>query len=403
MAKLNKEFVHTAVVLGMFETGLGVVRSLGKKGVKVFGFDFKRDIGFYSKYITAEICPHPLDKQEDFVRFMIKFADGCKEKPALFITSDNFLLSVSRNIKKLSDHYLINMPKPSLIESISDKHKQYLLVEKGGIPVPKTYLPKSINALKKLADDIEYPVFIKALEVNSWREHISSTLKGFVVKNKDDLFHNYELIFRKNCSAIIQEIIKGPDTNNHKVCLYINSKKEVLAGFTLFKIRQDPIHFGVGSCVESRINRELMNLGIELFKKIGYIGVGSAEFKRDIRDGQYKLIELNPRYWQQNSLTEKCGLDFAFINYLDLIKQNPKSQKSFREGVKWVNIYMDFNSFLSYRKEKTLKFTTWLKSLRGPKIFSDFAWNDLKPFFYEFRFGLKLFKIPKYLFKRIFG
>jgi predicted ATP-grasp superfamily ATP-dependent carboligase len=40
---------------------------------------------------------------------------------------------------------------------------------------------------------------------------------------------------------------------------------------------------------------ELLALGKAFFKKIGYRGVGSAEFKLDDRDGTLKLIELNPR------------------------------------------------------------------------------------------------------------
>jgi predicted ATP-grasp superfamily ATP-dependent carboligase len=57
---MNKK--NPAVVLGMFETGLGVARSLGEKGILVHGFDFKKDIGFYSRYVEAQLCPYPLEK-----------------------------------------------------------------------------------------------------------------------------------------------------------------------------------------------------------------------------------------------------------------------------------------------------------------------------------------------------
>ena len=50
---------NLAVVLGMFETGLAVGRSLGRAGIKVLGLDSVRKIGFYSKYIEARICPDP--------------------------------------------------------------------------------------------------------------------------------------------------------------------------------------------------------------------------------------------------------------------------------------------------------------------------------------------------------
>lgn len=392
---------NVAVVLSMFETGLGVGRALGRKGIKVYGFDFKKDSGFYSRYIDARLCPDPLDEMIDFIQFLIDFSENFESKPVLFIAADNFLLSVSRNREKLVKYYLFNLPSKQVIESISNKYEQFILAEKAGIPVPKTYFPEKISDLNSLSTLLQYPVFVKALDVNIWRKNISGTQKGFVINNGEELYDRFREIFNRNCTAIIQEIVVGDDTSNHKVCLYVNANEEVLAGFTLFKVRQDPIHFGVGSCVESRYDEELMNLGFELFKKIGYLGVGSAEFKKDVRTGQYKLIELNPRYWQQNSLTEKCGLDFAFINYLDLTGSKQTPSFTFKDGIKWINIYMDFNSFLGYRKEKTLKFGNWLKSLRGPKIFSDYALDDLMPGLYEIKFGLKIFNLPKYIIFKI--
>ncbi len=55
-----------------------------------------------------------------------------------------------------------------------------------------------------------------------------------------------------------------------------------------------------------------------LFTKIGYRGVGSAEFKLDPADGRLKFIELNPRYWMQNELAAFCGAIMALAQYLDL-------------------------------------------------------------------------------------
>ena len=69
---IEKEMLkrNPAFVLGMFETGLAVGRSLGRKGVKVIGLDFKKDIGFYSRYILGQLCPHPIEKEQEFIDFL---------------------------------------------------------------------------------------------------------------------------------------------------------------------------------------------------------------------------------------------------------------------------------------------------------------------------------------------
>ena len=77
----NKE--NPALILGLFETGLAVGRSLGRHDISVYGFDFKKDIGFFSKYIQAKICPHPLEQEDEFINFLLNFGKDqkCKQDP----------------------------------------------------------------------------------------------------------------------------------------------------------------------------------------------------------------------------------------------------------------------------------------------------------------------------------
>ena len=385
----------------MFETGLGVGRSLGRKGISVIGLDFKKDIGFYSRYINGYICPHPIEEEKDFVEYLLKFGREQKVKPVLFITSDDFLFSISRNRKPLLKYFLINFPEEDIIESILDKFQQYRLAHRVGILVPKTFFPKNLSEVEEIKNELSYPVFIKAQDVNLWRKNISKTIKGFIVMNEFELITKYQMIFNNGSNAIVQEIIKGPDTNHFKICCYISKKGNILLSFTLQKIRQQPIKFGVGAVVQSIHYPELMKVGEKFFSEIGYRGVGSAEFKLDERDGKLKLIELNPRYWQQNILSEKCGMNFPLIDYLEVTGQNPEPKFKFCKGIKWVNIYMDFDSFINYRREEGLTLNEWLKSLKNRKVFSDFASDDILPAFYEIRFGKRLFKIPQYIFRKI--
>jgi len=398
---MNKN--HIAIVLGMFETGLGVARSLGRKGVKVYGFDFKKDIAFYSKYVKAKTCPHPLNEEKQFIQYLISFAKTKHKKPVLFITSDDFLISVSRNKKTLEKYFLINLPENKLIESIADKYKQYELAKAAGIELPQTFALRKTEEINTIANELNYPAIIKGLNVNSWRKNISGSVKGFEVISKSEFIAKTDELLKKKTECLVQEIIKGPDTNHYKFCSYFSKKGEMLLGFTLQKIRQNPIHYGVGSVVKSIHYDTLFKTGEKLFKEINYKGVGSAEFKLDSKDGKLKLIEINARYWQQNILPDACGMNFPFTDYLEMTDQNPESNLNFKANIKWVNIYMDFDSFLKYRKLKELSFREWIKSLKGKKIYSDFARDDIIPGFYEIGFGLKLLRLPGYLIKRIFN
>jgi len=393
---------HPALVLGMYETGLGVVRSLGQSGIEVFGFDYRKDIAFYSKYVKPDICPHPLKQEAEFISFLVSFGREAKSKPVIFITSDIFLTSVSRNREQLLPFFIFNLASDKLIVSISDKYKQYKLAEQAGTALPQTYILENSNNIESIKNILLYPVLIKALDVNDWRVKVSHSIKGFVAPTAESFSEQSIPILIKEVKIVVQEIIEGPDTNHFKYCAYYGPDGNAICEFTLRKIRQNPIHFGVGAVVESLIYDDLMTEGRKLFKSIGYTGVGSAEFKLDKKDGLLKLIEINPRYWQQNYLPTACGMNFPLIDYLTMTGTPPTPTATFEPGIKWVNRYLDFDSFLKYRKEKAINFSQWRKSLKGKKVYSDFSWDDMVPGGYELRFGLKILRLPLYLFKRLF-
>ncbi len=389
-----------AFLLGLFETGLGVARALGREGIQVDGYDHKKDIAWYSKYVSPKLCPHPVKEEERFIKFLIDEADKSGSKPVLYVTADDFIPAIINNMSLLNRHLLINMPDSATITNVSDKYELYLTAKRHGIPVPETVKVDSAGDLDSVSK-LAYPVFVKGASSNEWREAFGGSRKGFVFSSRDEFLRSSDTLLGKRVSLIVQEIIKGPDTNHYKFCGYVDKSGNLTAGFCLRKTRQTPIHFGIGCCVVSVDNPQVRQIGSDFFRAIDYSGVGSAEFKLDERDNKYKLIELNPRYWQQNSLAAACGVNFPLIQYNDLISRSDGQHFDYATGVNWLNIYSDFDSFLAYRKEGSLTFGGWLKSLKGRRVYSDWALDDIVPGFYEVGFGKRLTRLPRYFLKKI--
>lgn len=370
---------QAAVVLGMFETGLGVARSLGRNGIRVLGLDRRPDVGFRSRYVEASLCPDPLEEADAFVEHLVRIARAEEQKPVLFVTSDDFLLAVGRNRNRLQEFLLLNLPDTETLESIADKYRQYELARSAGIPVPATLLLHKPADARELRQQIPFPVFVKAREVTSWRKAVGRNVKGFIASTPEELEAYLEELFEKGVAALVQELIPGPDTNHFKACCYVSRHGKVVRAFALRKLRQQPPGFGFGSLVESVYDPAVLTLGKRFVESIGYRGVGSAEFKRDDRDGKLKLIELNPRYWQQNALAERCNVNFPLAQYLDLTGKVPAQAASYEQAVKWVNMMADFDSFRVYRQRGELSFVAWMRSLGGPKVYSHFATDDPIP------------------------
>lgn len=383
-----------ATVFGRFETGLGVMRSLGLARIDFFSVDFKRDIGWACRYGEKLICPHPNEEQE--LKSWIKDNFATAERTFVFISSDDFLKFFAENRDFVSRFFVIEMAEKSLLDSLQDKFFQYESCVKNDVGSPWTKHYSS--DLSK--NDLEFPCFIKGLDVNLWRKHFGGTLKGFVVNNEDEYDKITSTFPFASVPAIIQELVVGPDENHFKYCAYRTKEGEVLVEFMLQKILQYPKGYGVGAAVKSVYHEDLREEGRKLFEGLKYVGVGSAEFKYDNVEKRYKLIELNPRYWQQNFLATACGLNFPIIQLRhaqDILNEN--STFRYKENVLWMNRILVLRSLMSYIKEGPKSFIKRLILLKGKKIYSHQFSCDLGPFVSEMKWGLIFVKLPVVLIK----
>jgi predicted ATP-grasp superfamily ATP-dependent carboligase len=392
---------HSAIVLGLSICGLGVIRSLGREKIKVFGFDYAKENrdGFYSKYVKADICPHPAYHPQHLVDLLINKFSHKNKRPVLFPTSDEFVKFISDYRNELEKYFLFNVSSKEIIDGIIDKKVQYESAKKAAVAIADTYYPESVEEVFSIREQLKYPLIIKGRYSFKWREALGGTFKGFKVNNSEELTKRCSEIFKKKIPIIIQKVIIGPNTNHYKFCAYVEKTGNILAKFTLRKIRQYPVEFGVGSCIESLEYPELEQTGAHFFNKIGYRGIGSAEFKLDLADNRLKLIELNPRYWMQNEHATLCGINFALIQYLDLTGQTIDIPKTFKRGVGWVDPVQDLKSFLRQSPKGKFLLFHWLKFVLNCKMFSVFSWQDLKPFIVSLNYGLKLLKFPFFLLK----
>jgi predicted ATP-grasp superfamily ATP-dependent carboligase len=119
--------------------------------------------------------------------------------------------------------------------------------------------------------------------------------------------------------------------------------------------------------------------------------MGGVEFKKDERDGSYKLIEFNARLGMWDSYGARCGVDIPYVAYRDAMGEPVEIQRQYREGVFWIDFQRDIRAFLLYRKQGLLSFNRWLKSFFVEKEWAVYSPDDWKP---AWMAVLKLFTRP---------
>lgn len=398
MENSNLQREHTAFVLGLFDTGVGVIRSLGRAGIPVIGLDSNPVMpGFASRYCQAKLSPDPVHEPGALLEFLLKEGERLDEPGIFFPSADAYVLFLAKYREELCKSFIFTLPPEPVLDALVNKRYQYELAEQVGIPIAKTFYLESMEEVNQAKGELEYPVFIKPYLGHLWREHYGSAHKGFTVNSPQELTTRYDEIFRIGLQAMTQQIILGPDDNLYEASYYIGRKGDLQASFTHRKIHQYPAGFGVCTCAESVDYPELAALGEKMMVGFHYRGASSIEFKRDDRDGQLKLIELNPRFCQQNLLAADCGVNFPLVQYMDLTGQAQEPVTHFQTGVRWMDLVIDFPSFWEYYRRHETTPWQWLKSWRGVRSFPVFAWDDMGPFFKKYEYGKKFFNLPFFL------
>ena len=112
-------------------------------------------------------------------------------------------------------------------------------------------------------------------------------------------------------------------------------------------------------------------------------GLIEIEYKRDARDGRFKLLDMNPRLWGWHSLCGRAGVDFPYLLWL-LLRGEQIPETAQQDGVGWLRVSTDTPMALRELARRRLPVHQYLRSLRGPRESAIFARDDPLPGVCEF-------------------
>ena len=178
---------------------------------------------------------------------------------------------------------------------------------------------------------------------------------------------------------MICEMVPGPDSLLSSFYTYLTPNGGELFKYTKRVIRRFPVNHG-GACYHiTDWLPETAELGEKFFKGIQFKGLGNIEFKLDKRDGQLKLIEVNPRITAAQELLVRSGLDIAFIIYSYLIGAEMPAREIPKRNVRLWYTIKDFKAYRELRAAGEISFLQWLKSIAHKQVFPYFAYDDPFP------------------------
>ena len=270
---------------------------------------------------------------------------------------------------------LIPIPDYETVTLSLDKYRTIKAAEAVGFPCPKTYLPETEDAARRIGLQLGFPLVIKPRFTAGGRGTA-------VVRDVSELLAKVGHIIGAHGMPLIQEYIPGNRQENvHLVIdkegepsfIYEKQFHRVFCGasFTVYRESVPPSPYAL--------------LCGRFLHSLGWWGAGLVELKIDQRDGMPKLMEVNPRFGSGILDSVSVGLNGPLMCLLAATGEKIEPSKDYYPAAIYLHPVEDSLIFglqllnlLVYRFSFDAQTKTSISSPNAPTNFSDL----IKPYRY---------------------
>ena len=364
-----------ALIVGGAHVSIGLARSLGRHGIPVWLLA-NHPIPTFSRYVQRSFA-WPGADHADGVATIIELATRHGLNGwVLFATGDQDMRMIAQNHALLASQFRVATENWDTVQWMYDKRLTYQRAASLGIDCPWSFQPRDLDDVQRL--DCRFPVILKPAYRKGADEFTQA--KAWKADDRAALLSLYQraAALVGNDAVIVQEWVPG---NGEAQFSYAGlwNRGEAIVSLVARRTRQHPIDFGRSSTfVETVEQAQVEELACRFLKSIDYTGVVEVEFKYDRRDRQYKLLDVNGRFWTWNSLGALAGVDFPYLAWRQALGQTISPARG-KTGVAWMHASRDIVAAYQEISRGTLTLSNYLKGFRQPLAFANFALDDPLP------------------------
>jgi len=211
---------------------------------------------------------------------------------------------------ELGQRFLVSSSQRLTLETLQDKARFAAFLDGTDIPHPRTFPLRSLADIDALPFDEFDEMFLKP--VNSQKFNQTTGRKALWAESRDEAVRLWQKLQTHGLDVMVQEYVPGPPTEHYFLDGFRDRHGTVTGLFARRRLRIYPLDFGNSSYSQSIPLTEIAPAEAhlrELLAKLDYRGIFSAEFKRDARDGQFRILEVNIRVWWFVEFAARCGIN----------------------------------------------------------------------------------------------
>jgi D-aspartate ligase len=373
--RISEKRAHV-VLLGLVDTGYGMVRSLALKGIPVIAFESSRN----HPEIRSSLCQMRFfQDHNDLLNQLIVMPEELGHKPVLFISSDSLVKFYSDNSRELSKKYLTHFPDADTVNLLLEKTRFSEFAIKNGFTIPKTHIVRSWADIRSMETNT-FPCVVKPYwRRQKWTE--AKFPKVFFFKEKKEFDLKIHRIFSVEQNLIIQEWIPGNDGNIYFCLTYFDGQSKCISSFTGRKLRQWRVATGATSCAEPIDEPLVKKETLRLFDAVLFKGFGSVEFKRHPDTGIFYIMEPTVgRPNHQSYLATANGVNMPCEAYSSLTGMRFAFERQIKQHVVWIDDMDDIFSIAVNLIKGQLNYRDLVKTIFSKKSFRYLNVKDPGPF-----------------------
>ncbi|MEM5564630.1 ATP-grasp domain-containing protein [Psychroserpens sp. AS72] len=321
----------------------------------------KRTATKYSKF-TSYYKFYNRPDDEDWVDVINSEIEKHSITVVLPIAERELLFFINNGAKISSSARIIPLPNSKNFELAIDKKKLSDFANLHSLPHPNSFFITSETDTQDVLSKIQFPILVKPLDLKGG--------DGILKVNSKEKFESH--IKKENRPIFIQEFIEGYDIDCSVLCqngdvLSYTIQKGNLKGHNTFAPQL---------AFDFLQNDEVLNVAKLTMSKLNWSGIAHLDLRYDAKTKDYKLIEINARFWGSVE-----GSMFAGVNFPQKAVQLALNQELIDEDYKHIH-YMRFKGVLKTIKRNPMFIfrRTYLMNNTETKTFL----KDPLPTFYKF-------------------
>jgi D-aspartate ligase len=377
-----------AIVIGGDYKSLGVVRSLGRRGIPVWVLTDDHLLAATSRFCKRAV-PWPDIVEADQVAYLLDLArDNALDGWTLFPAGDETAALLARNSNALAERYRLSVLAPwETLQRAYDKRLTYRLAAEIGVDHPRTHYPRDRDDVAAYGGP--FPAILKPA--------MRPTLDPFTIDKAwpaadlESLMSRYDeaCTVSDPAAIMIQEIIPGDGVAQLSYAALCRDGEPV-AHLCARRTRQWPLDFGRASTFVETIDApDVEQVARRVLRALRFDGIVELEFKRDPRSGALKLLDMNPRVWGWHTLARGAGVDFPYLLWRMVHDERVEPVRG-RAGVRWVRALTDVPTAIGAIRAGKLSVAGYVASLRPPIELAILALDDPLPALLEVPVSLYL-------------